>query len=170
MSRQYAGVSRYYAGAEAGLSMLALAATALAGAALVALVLVQAWQVFARYVLNDSPGWTEPIAQFLMNSAMMFGAAAGVRAQAHFGFFVGVQHAPPVLQRVLLAIGHLIAAGIGGVLAVWGGALLVDEWSVPMAGAALPQGMIFLPICVGGLLITVFALERLLAPPVVPGS
>ena len=26
------------------------------------MALVQAWQVFARYVLNDSPGWTEPLA------------------------------------------------------------------------------------------------------------
>ena len=41
--------------------------------------LVEAWQVFARYVLNDSPGWTEPVALLLLNIAMMFGAAVGVR-------------------------------------------------------------------------------------------
>ena len=38
----------------------------LAGLALVAMALVQAWQVFARYVLNDSPGWTEPVALLLI--------------------------------------------------------------------------------------------------------
>ena len=46
-----------------GLDSLAMA---LAGLALVAMALIQAWQVFARYVLNDSPGWTEPLALLLM--------------------------------------------------------------------------------------------------------
>jgi len=40
--------------------------------------------------------------------------------------------------------------------------LLVDGWDVRMAGAPLPQGLFFLPICLGGGLIAVFALEQLL--------
>ena len=58
---------------------LASLAMTLAGIALVAMALVQAWQVFARYVLNDSPGWTEPLALLLMSFAVMFGAAVAVR-------------------------------------------------------------------------------------------
>ncbi len=42
--------------------MLEFAALVVAGACIVGVVLVQAWQVFARYVLNDSPSWTEPMA------------------------------------------------------------------------------------------------------------
>ena len=49
-----------------GLSVVVMA---LAGTALVAMALIQAWQVFARYVLNDSPGWTEPLALLLMSFA-----------------------------------------------------------------------------------------------------
>jgi hypothetical protein len=38
-----------------------------------------------------------------------------------------------------------------------------------MAGAPLPQGLYFLPICAGGVLIALFAFERLLvAPAAVP--
>ncbi len=33
-----------------------------AGIALLAMTVIQSWQVFARYVLNQSPGWTEPLA------------------------------------------------------------------------------------------------------------
>ena len=44
--------------------------------------------MFARYVLNDSPGWTEPVALLLLNTAMSFGAAAGVHRGSHFGFFI----------------------------------------------------------------------------------
>lgn len=147
------------------LSALATAATALACVALVGMALVEAWQVVARYVLNDSPGWTEPVALLLMNSTMMFGAAAGVRAERHFGFFIVVHSAPERVRRVLTAIAQLIAAAIGGLLATWGARLFIDGLSVPMAGAPLPQGMTFLPICLGGALIAVFSIERLLSGP-----
>jgi len=69
------------------LKALARAAIGIAGVALVAMAGIQAWQVFARYVLNDPPSWTEPLALLCMSTTMMFGAAAGVHAGRHFGFF-----------------------------------------------------------------------------------
>lgn len=147
------------------LSFLARLALIVAGSALVGMALVEGWQVFARYVLNDSPSWTEPVASLLMSTVMMVGAAVGTRNDAHFGFFIAVEAAPPPLRRILLAIGRLLAAGIGLMLAVWGGELLIDSWSVRMAGAPLPQGLVFLPFCVGGTLITLFAIERLVVSP-----
>jgi TRAP-type C4-dicarboxylate transport system permease small subunit len=125
------------------------------------MTLVEAWQVFARYVMNNSPVWTEPVALLLMSAAMMFGAAAGVRSESHFGFFLALHVSPPRVRAVLLAIARLIVTAIGLVLAFWGAVLLVDGWSIPMAGAPLPQGLYFLPIGVGGALIAVFAFERL---------
>ena len=63
------------------LDKLAQAAILIAAAALIGVVFVQGWQVIARYVLNDSPGWTEPMALLLLNIAMSFGAAAGVHVR-----------------------------------------------------------------------------------------
>jgi TRAP-type C4-dicarboxylate transport system permease small subunit len=151
-------------------ALLARIATVVACASLIAMTLVEAWQVFARYVLNDSPVWTEPVALLLMSAAMMFGAANGVRSESHFGFFLALHVSPPRVRAVLLAITRLIVATIGVVLAFWGGVLLVDGWATPMAGAPLPQGLYFLPIGVGGALITVFALERLIAAAPAPGA
>lgn len=144
---------------------LATIAISVAGLALIGMTAVEAWQVFARYVLNDSPGWTEPIALLFMNTAMMFGAAAAVRSEAHFGFFILLHSAPPPLRHVMAGIARLIAFATGGVLALWGGQLMLDGWDVPMAGAALPQGIAFLPLCLGGALIALFALERLVRAP-----
>lgn len=148
---------------DSGLAPLARAATAVAAFALVCLVVVEGWQVVARYVLNDSPGWTEPMALLCLNVAMMFGAAVGVRNDAHFGFFIAVQAAPAGLQRLLRAIACAVAGAIGAVLSWWGGTLMLDAWDVPMAGASLPQGIAYAPMCLGGALILLFALERLLA-------
>jgi TRAP-type C4-dicarboxylate transport system permease small subunit len=154
---------------SAGLGVIARCAIAIACAALIAMTLVEGWQVFARYVLNDSPSWTEPVALLLMSAAMMFGAAVGVRNEAHFGFFLLLHVAAPPVRTVLISIARVIIIAIGSLLAYWGAVLLVDGWDVRMAGAPLPQGLFFLPICVGGVLIALFALERLLvAPAAVP--
>lgn len=136
-----------------------------AGISLVALAMVEGWQVFARYVLNDSPSWTEPVALFCMKLTMMLGAAAGVRAQRHFGFFIAVQAAPGGLRRALLAVSRLVQAGIGLLLFAWGLILTVETWDVSMPGAPIPQGMGYVPLWIGGVLITVFAVELLLRAP-----
>ena len=143
------------------LDRLATLVLHIAGAALIGMVAVEAWQVFARYVLNDSPGWTEPVALLLLDLAMSFGAAAAVHARAHFAFPVAVQASPPRLRRVLQIVAQLVVAAIGGVLAVGGAVLLVDGLDVPMAGARLPQGTPFLPLAIGGALIALFALAQL---------
>ena len=65
-------------GVSAALSRLAQGIIAIACVALVSMTGVEAWQVFARYVLNNSPSWTEPVALLLMSTAMMLGAAPAI--------------------------------------------------------------------------------------------
>jgi len=141
---------------------LARAAIGVAGVALVAMALIQAWQVFARYVLNDPPSWTEPLALLCMSTTMMFGAAAGVHAGRHFGFFIVVEHARPQLRRLMQLVARLIAALVGILFALWGGEMMIDAWDYRVAGAPLPQGIMFLPLCLGGTLIAIFSIEQLL--------
>jgi len=148
-------------------SLLAKAADGaliVAGIALIGMAAVEGWQVFARYVLNDSPSWTEPVALLLMSTTMMLGAAVGVRREAHFGFYIAVESAAPRLQTALRLVGRVVVASIGALLAVVGASLALDGWSYPMAGVSLPQGVVYLPVCLGGALIVVFAIERIVSP------
>ena len=149
-------------GSVRALDRLASLAMGLAGAALVGMALVQAWQVFARYVLNDSPGWTEPLALLLMSFAVMFGAAVAVRRETHFAFQTFRDAAPGPARWLLKSVSRLIAAASGAGLMVLVGVLMIDEWPVAMAGAPLPSGLKFAGLCVGGALILLFAVERLL--------
>lgn len=132
-----------------------------AGIALVAMALVQAWQVFGRYVLNASPGWTEPVALVLMSLSVMLGAAVAVRHETHFRFGMIAQSGSPGRQAALALLARLVAAGCGLLMLVHGTRLMVDDWSVPMAGAAMPAGMRFFGLALGGLLILLFAIERI---------
>ncbi|MFN4091566.1 MAG: TRAP transporter small permease [Brevundimonas sp.] len=143
------------------LNTLSTTVLALSGAALVGMALVQAWQVFARYVLNDSPGWTEPVALLLMSFAVMFGAAVAVRRESHFAFQTLLHAMPATAQTLLKSVSRLIALVAGAGLMILGGHLMLDEWSVNMAGAPLPAGLKYAALCVGGALILLFSLERL---------
>lgn len=162
-------------GSARALDGLATLSMGLAGVALVAMALIQAWQVFARYVLNDSPGWTEPLALLLMSFAVMFGAAVAVRRETHFAFQTFRDAAPGPARWMLKSISRLIAAASGAGLMLLGGVLMIDEWPVAMAGAPLPSGLKFAGLCIGGALILLFSIERLLtgdyrAPDVVPND
>ncbi|GAM96575.1 TRAP-type transport system [alpha proteobacterium U9-1i] len=141
---------------------LAQATTFIAATSLCVLVLVLAWQVFGRYVLNSSPSWTEPVAMTLMGVAALFGAAIAVRSESHFAFPTLVESSPKPVRAALKALGRLIALVFGVALAGFGFFLIVDSWDVPMAGAPIPEGVSNIGLCGGGALIALFALERLL--------
>ena len=143
-------------------SALARLTTIVAGLCLCALVGVLAWQVFGRYVLNASPGWTEPVALTLMGIAALFGAALGVRSETHFAFPTLVESAPKPLHWLMKSLARAIELVFGLALAGFGGFLLIDAWDVPMAGAPFPEGLAHTGLCGGGALIAIFALERLI--------
>lgn len=142
---------------------LARTTIAIAAISLCALVLILAWQVFGRYVLNDSPGWTEPLALTLMSVAALFGAAVAVRLESHFNFPTLVEMSPAPVRAALKALARLISLAFGAALAFYGGFLMLDSWDVPMAGAPLPEGVSFIGLCLGGALIALFAFERLIS-------
>ena len=142
------------------LDRLSDASIAVAVAALLGLVVVQGWQVFARYVINDSPSWTEPVTILLLAAAMSFGAASGVHTGRHFGFFLLAEAMRPAHKRIVDTVVNIVIVSIGAVMAGWGSVLLLDGLDIKMAGAPLPQSLPYLPLAIGGALMVVFALAR----------
>jgi TRAP-type C4-dicarboxylate transport system permease small subunit len=142
------------------------AAVALAAFALAGLVVMQGWQVFARYVLNDSPSWTEPVTLVLLSTAMSLGAAAGVHNDRHFAFTLLADAAHPRLRRALFLFAKLVIAAIGVVLAWWAYALFIAGADVRAAGAPFPETLPYAPVALGGALMTLFALARCASRPV----
>ncbi|WP_140724842.1 MULTISPECIES: TRAP transporter small permease [Gammaproteobacteria] len=146
--------------AQRALDRLSDLAIYIAAASLLGLVVVQGWQVFTRYVLNDSPSWTEPVTLLLLSTAMSLGAAAGVHTNRHFGFFLLAEKFPEGGRRALEALRALVMAAIGAVIAWWSARLLLDGLDIKIAGARMPQSINYLPLALGGALMCVFALYR----------
>jgi TRAP-type C4-dicarboxylate transport system permease small subunit len=142
------------------LRSLAHVALAIACCALVALAVIEVWQVVTRYVLDAPAAWTEPVALLLVKITLMLAAAVGVRQETHFRFALGVEAAGR-WRSGLEAFGRLATAAIGVVLAGWGTSLMLATWELKAPGAPLPVGLNFLPFVAGGALIVLFALERL---------
>ena len=133
----------------------------LAGFGLVVMTGMVAWQVFCRYVLNDSPSWTEPGAVMLMSWFIFLGAAVGVRENNHLGFDVLLYMLPPSAKKWLRMISDLVifAFGIG---MVWYGIGLVRlTANTTMPALGISGGWDYAPLVVGGVLVILFALERI---------
>jgi TRAP-type C4-dicarboxylate transport system permease small subunit len=139
---------------------LASAALLIAGIALVALAGVEAWQVFARYVLDAPAAWTEPVALLLLKIALMLAAAVGVRHETHFRFALGAQAAGS-LRGPFETFARLATAAIGAAFAIYGTRLMLAGLAVKTPGAALSSGLYFAPFVAGGMLFVLFAFERM---------
>lgn len=133
----------------------------LAGFGLVVMTAMVAWQVFCRYILNDSPSWTEPGAVMLMSWFIFLGAAVGVRENNHLGFDVLLYMLPPSAKKWLRMISDLVifAFGIG---MVWYGIGLVRlTANTTMPALGISGGWDYAPLVFGGVLVILFALERI---------
>lgn len=151
-----------------GVRWLSRIALWIAGLGLLAMTAAVAWQVTGRYVLNDSPSWTEPFSLLLMSWFILLGAAVGVREGDHLGFEIGLHFAPPWLRRLMQLTTHVLITAFGVCMAVYGWELAMGTWSAKMAGVNLPQGVDYLPLAGGGVLIALFSFEKLLCDLIAP--
>ncbi len=146
------------AGLMSGLSRVALM---IAGSGLVLMTLFVAWQVFGRYVLNQSPSWTEPASVMLMSWFIFLGAAVGVRDNVHLGFDVLLYVLPPGAKKTLRMITDVIILAFGLGMIWYGGQLVGLTWDSVLPSLGISGGFDYLPLVGGGLLISIFAVERI---------
>ncbi|WP_127090764.1 TRAP transporter small permease [Aquabacter cavernae] len=147
---------------------LSRAALWISGIGLLVMTVAVAWQVTGRYLLNDSPSWTEPFSLLLMSWFILLGAAVGVKEGDHLGFEIGLHFATPPLRRAMEITTHLLIIGFGIAMAWYGWLLAMGTWSAKMAGIDVPQGMDYLPLVGGGALMALFSLERLVTDLTTP--
>ena len=135
-----------------------LAVTCLMG--IVAVVLMS---VIWRYVLNDAPSWSEPVALILVINVAMFGAAAGVRDEGHIGLESLVGLLPMKVQFVVGNIVGILTI-IFGVLLVWGCSLMAESvWGIMIPTLGISQACRYIPCIAAGALIISFSIEHLIA-------
>ena len=134
-----------------------------AGIGLLIMTAIIAMQVFARYVLNDSPAWAEQAALLLMIWYVFIAAAAGVREGFHIRIAVFADSLPSKIRHIVMVFGHISVVGFGIAMAVFGVELAQETWQHVIPTLGISRGYAYIPIALSGILITGFAIEQLIA-------
>ncbi len=127
-------------------------------AAIAVMVVSICWQVFGRFVLNHSPGWTEEVARFLMAWITLLGTAAVLRRRGHIAVTFVVELLP---RSVALAVGllrDLLILAMAGALGWYGYAFAVIGGRRDSAALEIPMFYPYLAIPVGAALIALLLL------------
>lgn len=149
--------------AKAGRLLTALSNGALYVAAffLVLMTVIVFWQVFTRYVLGWSNSWTEITAVLLMSWFIFLGAAVGIRENYHLGFDVLLYILPKGSKKVLRTISDVVVIAFAGGMVFYGSQLVGLQWRAKLPALGIPEGIRYLPLVGGGILIILFSLERI---------
>ena len=127
------------------------------------LVAVVTWQVFGRYVLNDTPTWAESLALVIVLYVTLLAASVGVRDAGHIGMESLLILLPEKPRHALEVVIHCLTA-VFGVMMVWHGghlALSVMSYQIPILH--ISEGFNHLPLVLAGGLIVLFSIEHVLA-------
>ena len=136
---------------------------AFGGVALVLISAVIPWAVYTRYVLNRAASWPEPFAVLLTIVLTFFGGAACYRGGQHMRISVFVRLLPDRLQRAVDVLAEALVGLFALFMAFYGARLAVTTWhnTIPEF-PALSVGVTYLPIPLGGAILFLFVIERLL--------
>jgi len=130
---------------------------------LMAIVACVAFQVFGRYVMNDTPTWAEAFALVLVIWVTMFGAAVGVRDAGHIGMESLLVLVPERIRVRLELVIHALVGIFGALMAYNGGLLAISvmDYKIPTLG--ISEGFNHVPVAIAGALILLFSIEHIVA-------
>jgi TRAP-type C4-dicarboxylate transport system permease small subunit len=130
---------------------------------LLSVVLCVQWQVFGRYVLNDTPTWAEALAMLIILFVTAFGLGVGVRDAGHIGMESLIVLLPEKWRvRLELVINSLVA--VFGFLMVQSGWMWASaKWQEKKPMLPVPDGIDYVPIVIAGALIFIFSIEHIVA-------
>jgi len=128
---------------------LAFAEEAIAGAALVVVVLVTCWGVVTRYVTEQPATWTGEVAGIAFAWLVFLGAAAGFKYGMHVAIDMLVVALPVPLRRVLMAFVDVLVLAFLAILFVLAVQFSIDAWTDPTSVLRLPRSVTYVSVVVG---------------------
>jgi len=140
---------------------LARACLGLAALGLAYCTVVIGWQIFSRYLLNNSPQWSETSVLFVMVWFIMIAAAAGVHEKTHIGLSFAQELLPARAKRISQVAVHLIVAGFGAGMVYYGSQQAISTWHHVIPTLTISVGVSYLPFPLAGCLFILFSAEHI---------
>jgi len=134
----------------------------ISAAGLVTMTVLIFWQVYGRFVLNDTPTWTETTSILIMGWFLLLGAAAGIREGNHLSFDVLLFLVSDRIRGLFITISDIVIVAFGLGMFAYGIQLADKTWQSTIPNLGISGGFAFLALITGGLLVALYAIERLL--------
>jgi TRAP-type C4-dicarboxylate transport system permease small subunit len=109
--------------------------------------------------------WVEEVGEMALAWLTLIGAAVGIRSRAHFTLHSMIPMLSSSVRRGIDVVNHLLIAGIGALTAWYAWGLCKLNWTLTTAGLEISLAVLYASALVGGLLIVVYALSMIVAPP-----
>ncbi len=132
-----------------------------AGSALVLMTLLLGYQVYGRYVLNDTPTWVDPLSLLLVMLIAFLGAGIGIYENTHLSVVIFRKIVARKVRSVFVLLTDLFLAVFGGLMMWYGGQLTIFKWKSLIPLIQWPEGLRSLPLTICGGMILVFSLGHL---------
>jgi len=111
--------------------------------------------------------WVEEVGEMALAWLTLIGAAIGVRQRAHFTLQVVTHRFSPAVRRAIEVFNHVLIIGFGLVVAWYGVGLCRLNFSLTTPGLQINLAWLYASSVVGGILIAVYGLSMIVAPPTV---
>ena len=121
------------------------------------------YQVFGRYVLNNSPTWAESLALVLILYVTLIAAAVGVRDAGHIGMESLLVLLPERPREAAELVIHVLVMIFGLAMAYNGTRLGISVAHYKIPNLNLPEAIRYVPLVLSGLLIALFSIEHIIA-------
>jgi TRAP-type C4-dicarboxylate transport system permease small subunit len=134
---------------------------------LIGVILRYVVAAFTNYMDWDSVPftWVEEVGEMALAWLTLIGAAIGIRSRSHFTLHFITPLLSRSVQRALDIFNHLLIAAIGALSAWYAWGLCKLNWTLTTAGLEISLAFLYASALVGGVLIVVYALSMIVAPP-----
>ena len=125
---------------------------------MVAMVSLVFMQVFTRYVLRNTPSWSEEIVLLLMMWFGFLSIVIGFRRHSHLKVTIFTDHLPKIIQTILVKATDVLVIAFGALLVIEGIQFVELTWSSYLPVSGLRQGIQFLIIPIAGAITVIYGL------------
>ncbi|MDD7306259.1 MAG: TRAP transporter small permease [Peptoniphilaceae bacterium] len=131
----------------------------LGGLTLAVMFILVIWQVFTRYVLNNSATWTEELTSYLFAWLTLFGAALVTGEREHMNIPVFIETRSEKTQRIVAILSEIIILLFSMIVLVYGGIAISKLTMGQMTSSlSVPLGIFYMALPVAGALNILFCI------------
>lgn len=131
--------------------------------ALAIVTLVIPYAVFSRYVLKNSPSWSDELSLFCLVWISMLGATVSLKKGYQVGITFFLNKSPRAVSAVLRVVGYALMIAVFAVLIVFGIRQTITNLRQLSAALQIPMSIPYAALPVGFFMMLSITVEDLLA-------